>query len=140
MKKLTDAVEKHSKLILDTERYVWKNPETGFREWKTHKYLKEQFESLGYVLQEAGDIPGFYTDIDTGKPGPKIAVFGEMDGLTVIDHPERDPETNAVHACGHNGQCAALLGIIHWLIQHQKNLESVLLTYPQKYLQQLSIF
>jgi len=106
-----DQIENQKEIILAAERYIWKNPEIGFREWKTHEYLKAHFVRLGYTVQEAGDIPGFYADIDTGKPGPKIAVFGEMDGLYVPDHPECDPETGVVHACGHHFQCAALLGI-----------------------------
>ncbi len=108
---LFDAVEQNKEMILAAERHIWKNPETGFKEWKTHAYLKEKYEALGYELVEAGNIPGFYTDIDTGIPGPKIAIFGEMDSLIVSTHPERDPETGAVHACGHNCQSAALLGI-----------------------------
>lgn len=109
--KLFDQIETNKETILAAERYIWKHPETGFREWNTHEYLKAHFVRLGYEVHEAGDIPGFYTDIDTGRPGPKIAVFGEMDGLIVMDHPERDKETGAVHACGHNAQCAALLGV-----------------------------
>ncbi|MBR7165338.1 MAG: amidohydrolase, partial [Clostridia bacterium] len=106
-----DAVEAKKQTILDAERYIWKNPETGFREWKTHAYMKKAFEDLGYDLVEAGNIPGFYTDLDTGKPGPKLAVFGELDSLIVPTHPECDPETGAAHTCGHNCQCAALLGV-----------------------------
>lgn len=109
--KIFDAVENGKDTILAAERYIWKNPELGFREWKTHKFLKEQFVHLGYEVHEAGDIPGFYADIDTGRPGPKIAVFGEMDGLHIPEHPECDPKTGVVHACGHHMQCAALLGI-----------------------------
>lgn len=108
---LFDTIENAKDTILAAERYIWKHPETGFREWNTHKFLKTHFERLGYEAHEAGDIPGFYADIDTGRPGPRIAVFAEMDALIVIDHPERDPKTGAVHACGHHAQCAALLGI-----------------------------
>jgi len=108
---LFDQIENKKETILAAERYIWTHPETGFREWNTHNFLKAHFERLGYDVHEAIDIPGFYADIDTGKPGPKIGVFGEMDGLIVMDHPERDPKTGAVHACGHNAQCAALLGI-----------------------------
>jgi len=110
-KKITDAVEKHRKLILDTERYIWENPETGYREWKTSEYLAGVFEELGYNLIKAGDIPGFYTDINAGRPGPKVVIFGELDSLICTDHPEADPQTGAVHCCGHNAQCAALVGI-----------------------------
>lgn len=111
IEKLFQAVENRKELILSAERYIWKNPEPGYREWKTHAYMKQQFEALGYTVSEAGNIPGFFTDVDTGRPGPKLAIFAEMDSLIVPSHPESDPETGAVHACGHNCQCAAMLGV-----------------------------
>jgi len=111
MDKIISTVNKYRDLILGTYEYVWKNPETGYKEWKTHKYLKDAFEGLGYRVTEAGDIPGFTALVDTGKPGPTLAIFGEMDGLVVPGHPESDPETGAVHACGHHCQVAALVGI-----------------------------
>lgn len=108
---LFHAVEAASDKILAAERHIWKNPESGYREWKTHAYMKQQFEDLGYRVTEAGNIPGFYADVDTGRPGPTLAIFAEMDSLIVPTHPECDPETGAVHACGHHCQCAAMVGI-----------------------------
>ncbi|MCQ2426861.1 MAG: amidohydrolase [Clostridia bacterium] len=109
--RLFSAVEKNRKTVLEAERHIWNNPESGYREWKTHAYLKEKFEELGYSLYEAGNIPGFYTEFDTGVPGPTVVVFGEMDALIIPGHPDCDKTTGAVHACGHNVQCAALLGV-----------------------------
>ena len=86
-------VEKHRALILEAERYIWDNPETGYREWNTHKYLTEKYRALGYTPVEAGNIPGFYVDIDTGKEGPTVMVLGEMDSLIVFDHPECKKDT-----------------------------------------------
>ncbi len=111
MKKIDNAVNKHRDLILEAERYIWKHPETGYREYKTTKYLGEKFEALGYELTYADGITGFYTVYDTGKPGPTILVLGELDSLIIPNHPESDPETGYVHACGHNAQCAGLLGV-----------------------------
>ncbi len=108
---ILQAIENHKEEILAAERHIWKNPETGYREWKTHRYLKEQFEKLGYELKEFGNIPGFYTDLDTGRPGPCLGIFGELDSLIVPTHPECDPETGAVHACGHHCQTSALYGV-----------------------------
>lgn len=105
------AVEKHRQRVLDALDYIWRNPETGYKEWKTHDYMVRQFEALGYELTCAGDIPGFYTVLDTGRPGPELLILGEMDSLIVPGHPDADPETGAVHACGHAAQCAALVGI-----------------------------
>lgn len=109
--KIFEIVDKNKELILTAERDLMGMPELAFREWKTHAYMKEQFEKLGYSLFEPGDIPGFYTDVETGRPGPKIAIFGELDALPCPNHPFADKETGAAHACGHNCQCATLLGI-----------------------------
>ena len=106
-----DAVEKYRELILEAMEQIWRNPEPGFREWKTNEYMARQFEALGYELTMAGDVPGFYTVLDTGRPGPEVLVLGELDSLIIPEHPEADKETGAVHACGHHAQCAALLGI-----------------------------
>ena len=111
MDKFNSAVEKHKQLILDTERYIWNNPETGYKEVKTSKYMEDTFRRLGYELTMAGNIPGFYTVIDTGRPGPEVLVLGELDSIICPAHPESDPETGAVHSCGHNAQCAALVGL-----------------------------
>ena len=111
MKKYIAYVEKHRDLILAANDYIWKNPETGYREWKTHAYMEEAFAKLGYELTLAGDIPGFTAEVDTGRPGPTVAAFGEMDALIVRSHPDADQITGAVHACGHCAQSAALLGL-----------------------------
>ena len=111
MEKYISAVDKNRELILNALDYIWKNPETGYREVKTSKYLEQEFEKLGYDLVKAGDIPGFYTVLDTGRPGPEVLVLGELDSLICADHPDSDKETGAVHCCGHAAQAAALLGL-----------------------------
>lgn len=105
------AVEKHRKLILDAERYIWNNPETGYREIKTTTYMAEAFRTLGYDLVMADGITGFYTELDTGRPGPALLILGELDSILCPEHPESDPVTGAVHSCGHHVQSAALLGV-----------------------------
>ncbi len=108
---LMEMTARHEDLIYETADYIWKHPETGYREWNTSAYMAEQFEKLGYTLVKAGDIPGFYADLDTGKPGPKVAILGELDSLIVKNHPDAVAGTCAVHACGHNAQCATLIGV-----------------------------
>ena len=111
MKNINLAVEKYRQLILDAERYIWAHPETGYKEFKTSEYLAKQFEALGYKLNYAEGITGFYTVIDSGRPGPEVLVLGELDSIICPAHKDANPETGAVHSCGHNAQCAALLGI-----------------------------
>ena len=111
MQDIIKAVEKNRQLILDAERAIWKTPETGYKEFKTNKYMADAFEALGYDIVRAEGITGFYTIIDTGRPGPHVLILGELDSIICPEHPEADKETGAVHSCGHNAQCATLLGI-----------------------------
>ena len=71
MKDINTAVEKHRQLILDTERFIWQHPETGYRKYETTAYMEDTFRKLGYNLVVAEEIIGFYTVLDTGRPGPE---------------------------------------------------------------------
>lgn len=109
--KYLKAVERQKSAILAAEKYLWKHPQTGYNEWLADRYLAERFIRAGYELRRAGDIPGFTTVLETGRPGPRVLVLGEMDSLVCFDHPEADRKTGAVHACGHCAQAAGLLGL-----------------------------
>ena len=98
-------------MILKAERDIWKNPELGYKEWQTSEYMEKRFRELGYEITRAGNIPGFFTVVDTGREGPEVLVLAELDAVICFSHPEANPETGAVHACGHNAECAAMLGI-----------------------------
>lgn len=111
MKDINLAVEKHTQLILDTERFIWRHPETGYKEFETSAYMEGVFRKLGYELTMAEGITGFYTVLDTGRPGPEILILAELDSIICPAHKDADPKTGAVHSCGHNAQCAALVGI-----------------------------
>ena len=47
MEMIKNAVEKYRDMILEAERFVWKHPETGFRETVTSGYMEEKFRALG---------------------------------------------------------------------------------------------
>lgn len=114
-KQLVSNTDRYRQLILDAERWLWAHPQTGYTEWEAHQYLTEKFRELGYEPVPAGkipgfgDIPGFYVDVDTGKDGPVLAVFGELDALDIANHPES--VSGMTHCCGHHAQAAALLGL-----------------------------
>lgn len=111
VRRVREAVDRHRELAFRIHDEIWAHPETGYREWNTSRLLEAEYEKLGYTLMKAGDVPGFYTDLETGRPGPKLLIMGELDSLICVAHPEADPETHAVHACGHSAQSAALLAL-----------------------------
>ena len=89
--------------------FVWRHPELGFKEFQTAALVASELTKLGLPHRTGLAITGVKAIIETGRPGPTVAVFGELDALGVADHPDADPVTGAVHACGHNAQIAALL-------------------------------
>ena len=111
MKKIIVAVDKYRSLILEADRYIWKNPETGYKEYKTSAYMESKFRELGSDIVKADGITGFYTVFDTGREGPELLVLCELDSIICPEHKDADSESGAVHSCGHNAQCAALLGV-----------------------------
>lgn len=108
--KISEYVNGFEKLIKDTQNQIFLNAETGYREWNTSHLLEKIFEELGFTLVRAGDIPGFYADVDTGKEGPTVLVMGELDSILCSTHPNAT-ETGAAHSCGHSAQCGALVGV-----------------------------
>lgn len=106
---LCACVEKYIPQMRAAQQFLWQHPETGYHEQQTNEYMKRAFRELGYSLYAPEDITGFYTDIDTGRPGPRILVLCELDALPCPDHP--DSVAGNAHACGHHAQCAAMLGL-----------------------------
>ena len=111
MLKVLNIVDEYKDLILEAEKWIWENPQTGFKEFKTSKYLADAFTKMGYKLTFSEGITGFSTTIDTGREGPTVLVIAEMDSLINFNHPACDKTTGAVHNCGHHVQCAAILGL-----------------------------
>lgn len=108
--KVCEAIEsRHEEIVAIGER-IWQNPETGFREVKTARLTAEVLASLELPFTEGLALTGVRADLRSGRPGPTLALLGELDALLVPAHPDADPETGAVHACGHHAQVAGMLG------------------------------
>lgn len=90
---------------------ILKDPEPGFREHRTASRVAEKFRELGVVLEEGIAITGLKGIIDTGRPGPTVAIMGELDAHIVPGHAYANPDTNAAHACGHHCQIGSMLAV-----------------------------
>jgi amidohydrolase len=115
-KKLLDAVEVRAEDIITAGEWIWRNPEMGFKEYKTAEYTAGIFRDLGLEVEEKIGLTGVQGKIGGQKERPNIAVIGELDALLIPEHPEADPETGAVHSCGHNGMMANMIGVAMALV------------------------
>ena len=104
------AIDDRAEWLMDIARTILDNPEPGFTEYKTSRFVSEKLSELGISHQSGIALTGLKGIVRGGRPGPTVAVIGELDSLRVLDHPHVDPETGAAHACGHHCQTPMMLG------------------------------
>lgn len=104
-----EAIDAQADRIVAFGKDILAHPELGYKETRTLGKVREAFAALGISQTESCACTGAKGWL-WRKPGPRIAVIGELDAVISPEHPFADPVTGAAHACGHNAQLAAMLG------------------------------
>ncbi|MFH1571860.1 MAG: amidohydrolase [Gemmatimonadota bacterium] len=104
------AIEARRERIIGLGEAIMSEPELGFKEVKTAARARAAFEEAGLPCTDGLALTGVRAVLCGRRPGPTVALLGELDALIVPDHPRADAETGAAHACGHNAQVAGLCG------------------------------
>ncbi len=85
-------------------------PELGYKEHATARLVMDMADKYGLPYESGLGVTGVKIWLKGAKPGPTVALVGELDAVVVEGHPNADPDTNAAHACGHNAQVAGIMG------------------------------
>jgi amidohydrolase len=119
--------------VIKWRHHLHQNPELSNREFETAKYITKHLKSLGLDVQTGVAITGVVALLDSGKPGPVIALRADMDGLPVLEQnnlpwkstKRGELEGNDVpvmHACGHDTHVAMLMGAAEILVNMKSEL------------------
>src|SRR5437660_11259743 len=108
--RVNQTIDAHAQELEQLARQIFAQPELGFKEHRTASVVHDWFDRLGLSHQDGIALTGTRAAVHGGSAGPTVAILGELDSLLCWEHPERDPRTGAVHACGHNAQVATMLG------------------------------
>lgn len=104
--------------------HAW--PETAYEEHKTAQLIAGWLERLpGMRVRRGVGGTGVIGDLDPNKPGPCLALRADMDALPVqekADRPYASRRAGLMHACGHDGHVACLLGAATILAQRREAL------------------
>src|SRR3989454_9781900 len=111
-----EAIDRQSEKIVAVGDTIRKNPELGFKEFKTSRLVEDTMREIGLQPKGGLAITGVRGEARGTKDGPTFALLGELDALVVAGHPVADPQTGAAHACGHNAQVASMLGAAMGLV------------------------
>src|SRR5215469_14034096 len=106
-----EAIDRQGNEIIELGERILHHPETGFNEDETAALVAYKMRALGLEPQGGLALTGVKGRLRGKRPGPRLAVLGELDSLRTSDHPLADPHTGAAHSCGHNAQVAGMLGV-----------------------------
>jgi amidohydrolase len=111
--------------IIQLRREFHQYPELSFEEYETQKKILKTLEELGIKARKIANT-GVLASIKGSTPGPCIALRADIDGLQVQEElTEKNREyisrnNEVMHACGHDGHTAMLLGAAR-LFQENRN-------------------
>jgi amidohydrolase len=109
-RQVCEAIERRAEALIEMGETIRHQPELGFKEFKTAARVAKMFEVVEVPHRTGLAITGVKAELKGAKPGPTVALIGELDALVVSGHPLADPVTGAAHACGHNAQVTAVAG------------------------------
>jgi len=112
-KEVCEAIDNRKDELISFAADIRRNPELGFKEHRTARQVKNKFEELKLEYVEGRAITGLKAKFGEGPVN--IAVIGELDAVICASHPMA--VGNAAHACGHDAQLAAMLGVGVGLIE-----------------------
>jgi amidohydrolase len=107
--RLDALVRPHLDRLVAFRRDLHRHPELKFEEVRTAGKVEEALRGAGYAPRR---MAGTGVVADTGT-GEAVALRGDMDGLPLQeanDVPHRSSVDGRMHACGHDGHTAILLG------------------------------
>lgn len=97
------------------------HPELGFTEYQTAQQVATLLTEFGLEVHTGIGITGVVGTLKNGQ-GPTIGLRADMDALPIqeLGNPEhKSQRTGCMHACGHDGHTAILLGAARYLAQHK---------------------
>lgn len=115
-KRICEAIDRRREQITRLGDHIMAHPELGFKEFETAKLVAHTMDEFGVPHETGLAITGVKGVLKGKKPGPTVALIGELDSLLVSDHPQANPKTGAAHACGHNAQIAGLMGAMMGMV------------------------
>ncbi|GAB5382329.1 MAG: M20 family metallopeptidase [Aliiglaciecola sp.] len=127
---LADNIEQK---VIQWRHHLHQYPELSNREFKTAAYVEKHLRALGLEVQTGVAITGVVGVLDSGKPGPTVALRADMDGLPVLEQNDlpwkstqrgvfNGNDVPVMHACGHDTHVAMLMGAAEILVDMKDQL------------------
>lgn len=98
--------------VIQMRREFHQYPEVSMEEFRTSKRVKEELDKMGIPYESVAGT-GVVAKIEGKNPGKTVALRADMDALAVNEEADVEYKSKVcglMHACGHDGHTAMLLG------------------------------
>ncbi|MGE7594676.1 amidohydrolase [Peribacillus frigoritolerans] len=110
---IDDLIEAVKDEVIAWRRYLHKYPELSFQEEKTAQFVYEKLQTFGELEISRPTKTSIMARLIGQQPGKVIALRADMDALPIVEENDFDfvsQNSGVMHACGHDGHTAMLLG------------------------------
>jgi amidohydrolase len=100
--------------LIEVRRDLHAHPELAFEEIRTASRIAQELAALGVAARTEIGRTGIVATIEGARPGPTLAIRGDMDALPIEEQtglPFASRAAGKMHACGHDVHSATLLGV-----------------------------
>lgn len=121
VEQIKKQLEADYEYVVGLRRYFHSHPELSAQEFGTALKIEEELDKLGVSHQRVGET-GVYCEIDGKEKGKCILLRADTDALAVEEKhecPYKSLNKGVMHACGHDGHTASLLGAAKYLATHR---------------------
>ncbi|MFD1746268.1 M20 aminoacylase family protein [Rhizobium helianthi] len=99
--------------LVAVRRFLHQNPELGLSEFKTSDFIAEHLTALGYEVTRGLAKTGLVATLKNGSSNRAVGIRADIDALPIVEETGLDyasASQGLMHACGHDGHTAMLLG------------------------------
>ncbi|ACM38176.1 MULTISPECIES: M20 aminoacylase family protein [Rhizobium/Agrobacterium group] len=99
--------------VVEIRRYLHQHPELGLSEFHTSDYVAGKLEAMGYEVTRGLARTGIVATLRNGTSQRSLGLRADFDALPITEETGLDYASltpGLMHACGHDGHTAMLLG------------------------------
>ncbi|MBF8378692.1 amidohydrolase [Alicyclobacillus mali] len=125
MELLVREVEAMRQQLVAWRRHLHEHPELSFQERETAAFIERELTQMGAFEISRPTETSVIARLVTGRPGRVLALRADIDALPIeedtgLEFASKNP--GVMHACGHDGHTAMLLGACKVLAAHRDEL------------------
>jgi len=108
--------------VIAWRRYMHRHPELSFAEHATAQYIEDTLRTFPNLIVTRPTATSVMARLIGGRPGRTLAIRADIDALPIQEDtglPFSSESEGAMHACGHDGHTAIVLGAAKVLSEAQ---------------------